>query len=409
MSVSERTPKYRRQTKASGDLAFVELNGRRHYLGRYADPKGRERYHRLIAEWTANGRRVRVTAPDLSVAELCAAFMRHAETFYRKPDGTLTGTSWNYRAATKVLDRLYGTMDVAAFTPQGLKAVREAMIRADWCRKSVNQGVNLIRSVFRWGVSEGMAPVAVHTGLTTVTALRRGRSDAREGRTIQPVPDATVDATLRYMTPTVTTMVQFQRLTGARPSEVCMMRSCDVNTEGRIWEYRPSSHKTEHHERERVVFIGPKAQAVLKPFLSRDLQAFVFSPQASEAERHERMHAERVTPLSCGNTPGTNRVRRPKRTPGERFNTSSYRQAIEYACDRAFPAPGDLDGNAVKQWRGEHRWAPNRLRHSFATNVRREHGLEAAQVMLGHASANIPQIYAKRDSVLAAAVALRIG
>jgi len=389
--------------------AYAVFDGRRRYFGRHELPESKARYDQFVAEWLANGRRVRVTSPDLSVAELCAAFMHHAETYYRKPDGTPTGTAWNYRAATKILDRLYGTMDVAAFTPQELEAVQYAMIRADWCRKTVNQGVNLIRSVFRWGVSKKMVKVEVHTALTTLAALRKGRSDAREGRMIQPVPDATVDATLPHLSPTVRAMVELQRLTGARPGEICSMRSCDVNTEGRIWEYRPSSHKTEHHERERVVFIGPKAQAVLKPFLSRDLQAFLFSPERSAQEHLDLRREARITPDGQGNRVGSNRVRRPKRSPGERFDTGSYRQAIEYGCNRAFPAPDDLDAVAAKQWRRDHRWAPNQLRHTFATSVRREYGLEAVQVMLGHASADITQIYAERDASKAAAVALKIG
>ncbi len=59
-----------------------------------------------------------------------------------------------------------------------------------------------------------------------------------------------------------------------------------------------------------------------------------------------------------------------------------------------------------RQW---HRLSPNQLRHSFATKVRREHGLEAAQVLLGHAMADVTQVYAERDTEKAAAVALKIG
>jgi len=107
-----------------------------------------------------------------------------------------------------------------------------------------------------------MVPVAVHSALTTLTGLRYGRSEAPEGKSIKPVADATIDATLPHLSPTVRAMVELQRLTGMRPVEVCIMRTCVVNTQGRIWEYRPSTHKTEHHEKDRVVFIGPKAQAV---------------------------------------------------------------------------------------------------------------------------------------------------
>ena len=49
------------------------------------------------------------------------------------------------------------------------------------------------------------------------------------------------------------------------------------------------------------------------------------------------------------------------------------------------------------------------LRHSLATEVRREFGLEACQVVLGHARADVTQIYAEKHQALAAEVALKIG
>ena len=52
---------------------------------------------------------------------------------------------------------------------------------------------------------------------------------------------------------------------------------------------------------------------------------------------------------------------------------------------------------------------PNQIRHSYATRVRREHGLEAAQVLLGHEKADVTQIYAERDLALALEVAKKIG
>ena len=61
------------------------------------------------------------------------------------------------------------------------------------------------------------------------------------------------------------------------------------------------------------------------------------------------------------------------------------------------------------QWNKDHRWSPNRLRHSAATAIRRQFGLEAAQVTLGHASADVTQVYAEGDSEKAAEVMRLIG
>jgi integrase len=56
-----------------------------------------------------------------------------------------------------------------------------------------------------------------------------------------------------------------QRLTGMRPSEVVSIRTVDVESGGRVWTYTPASHKTEHHGRTRFIYLGPQAQAALRP------------------------------------------------------------------------------------------------------------------------------------------------
>ena len=73
-------------------------------------------------------------------------------------------------------------------------------------------------------------------------------------------------------------MVRLQRLTGMRPEEVCMVRPVNLNREANVWLYRPASHKTEHHGRDRVVPIGPKAQGVLLRYLARDAETHCFRP-----------------------------------------------------------------------------------------------------------------------------------
>ena len=54
-------------------------------------------------------------------------------------------------------------------------------------------------------------------------------------------------------------------------------------------------------------------------------------------------------------------------------------------------------------------WHPNCIRHSFATEVRRQFGLEHAQVALGHSRADVTQIYAEADLNLARQVAVALG
>ena len=83
-----------------------------------------------------------------------------------------------------------------------------------------------------------------------------------------------------------------------------MIRPCDIDRTGAVWCYKPKTHKTEYRNRERRIYIGPRAKHILSTWL---------------------------------------------------------------------------------------------VRHSRATELRRKYGLEAIQTVLGHAQADVTQIYAERD------------
>ena len=190
-----------------------------------------------------------------------------------------------------------------------------------------------------------------------------------------------------------------------------MMRPGDIDRSNEIWEYRPRTHKTKRRGKERLIFIGPSAQAVLLRYLARDPQAHCFRPCDSEAKRRAAQHAARRTPLSCGNKPGSNRVTDRRRPPGESYTPRAYSRAIRCGCKRAFPIPPEVkkDSAAANKWCDDHRWFPNQLRHSAATEIRKRFGLEAAQTVLGHSKADVTQVYAERDYALAANVIRQIG
>ena len=148
-----------------------------------------------------------------------------------------------------------------------------------------------------------------------------------------------------------------------------------------------------------MIFLGPKAQEVLLRYLARDAKAFCFQPRDSEAKRRK---------------PG-------RRSKGfvfaDHYDVTTYRRAIHRACDRAFPhaelskvkTPTTAERAELTRWKQAHRWSPNRLRHSAATEIRREFGLEAAQIILGHAKADVTQVYAERDLAKGFEVARKIG
>jgi integrase len=416
-----RTPSLRRHKPSA--QAVVTLNGRDHYLGpwpptlRKPPPSAREAYDRLIVEWLANGRRLpdAAEAPALTVNELILAFWCHAEQHYRRDDGSPTSELADYRLSLRPLRELYGPTPAADFSPLKLKAVRQRMIDADLCRGVVNQRVGRIVRVFKWGVSEEMVSESVWRSLTTIRGLERGRTEARETEPVKPVADAVVDATLPHVLPPVRAMVRLQRLTGMRPGEACIMRACDIDMSGPVWLYRPRVHKTTYKGKDRVVALGPQAQAVVRPLLKLDLQAYLFSPREAMAAKRAAARAARKTKLQRSQQ--DRRRRKPKKQPGDRYAPRSYHQAIRKAIQAANRAQACEPCKALQpaercdacKTAALPQWHPHQLRHTHATEVRRRFGLEAAQVTLGHSQAAITEVYAERDLSLAVKVASEVG
>lgn len=415
-------PKYRRHRKSG--QAVVTLNGRDHYLGHHGTKTSRIEYDRLIGEWLAAGRTpLGIQAPTLTVVELCLRYLKFATAYYNGNPKVMPGI----KRSIDYLRELYGRTPAVEFGPLALKAIRQRMVEEGLSRGYINDHAGRIKRIFKWAVGEQLLPIETYQSLSIVPGLRKGRTEARECEPVLPVDDATLDATLPHLPEIVADMVRLQRLTGCRPAELCIIRPCDIDRSEEIWVYRPSSHKTAYRGRERLIFVGPHGQSILLRYLARDPEAYCFRPCDSEAKRRAAAHVARKTLLSCGNRPGTNRQRKPKRTPGQRYSVDAYRRAIHRACDIAFPPKGELAQQSdesveawrerltgeqtteVQQWQSEHRWSPNQLRHSAATEIRKKYGLEAAATVLGHAKADVTQIYAERDYGLAANMARQIG
>ena len=402
-------PKYRRH-KASGQ-AVVTLNGDDFYLGPHGSKVSRLEYDRVVGEWIQNGRRSRRgNACDLAVVEVINAYRKFADVYYVKNGQRTREAEIITHTLKRFVQPLYGRVAAIEFGPCALKNVREKMIEAGHSRGVINKNVDRIRRMFRWAASEEMVPVTVFQSLSTVPGLRKGRTTAREPKPVLPVEESLVEATLPYLPKIVADMVRFERLTGCRPSEVCQLRPGDLDRTRAVWAYRPGSHKTEHHDRERIIFIGPKAQEVILPYLLRDAAAYCFSPAESMQEMRDARHSTRRTPLHYGNRPGTNRKARPQRAPKVQYTKDSYARAIRRGVDKANKSiledakEFQIDNPALLAY-----WAPNRLRHAAGTEIRHQFGLEGAQVVLGHAKADVTQVYAERDMALAAEIMQKIG
>jgi len=432
-----KVPTYRLH-KASGQ-AVVVLNGTSIYLGPFDSPESRARYDRVVARYltdraepghpAARGRPGAVPG-ELTVSEMVLRYWTFAKGYYVK-NGKPSGEAAPMRQALRALRRHAGDAPAAEFGPLAMKALRDALlvqpitrrvkvtdpatglvafadkvVRVGLARRTANKQVGRVKRAFAWAFAEELVPARVHEALARVAGLRQartaarrqrgrrhealarvaglrqGRSAARETPRVRPAPDADVDAVLPHVPPAVAAMVRVQRFAGCRPHEVVLMRGAEIDTSAAVWEYRPSSHKSEHlggggpADRERVIFLGPRAQAVLAPFIADARGGYLFSPRLAQRQR------VRERGLSG---PGSPR--------GEHYGVGGYRQEVLRGCDRA----------------GVPRWVPLQLRHAAGTAIRKRFGLERAQAVLGHRELGVTQVYAEVDQDAARAVMAEVG
>jgi integrase len=337
----------------------VRIDGRDIYLGPWGSTECLAAYDNVLRQW----RLAQADPHNLTVDVLAIRYVEHADTYYRRADGTPTKGADAVRDAVKPIVGAIGRKLVRDVTPIDLVAVRSQMIAQQLARTTINGRVDKIKACFKWAVSVGYCPVEVWQGLTSVSGLKAGRSAARETEPVRPVSVAVVEATIPHLTWPVQGIVRFQMLTGCRPTEACTVRPCDLDMQGDTWLYRPLHHKVEHLGRDRVIAVGPRAQSVVLEYLTTDTNAYLFSPRL-------------VT-----------------RNGGLHYKRQGYLNAVKRACDNS-----NLP-----------RWCPLQLRHTHGTEVRQRFGLEAAQVVLGHARADVTQIYAERDLAKAREVAAAMG
>jgi integrase len=396
----------RRPTKTPGyclhrarGQAYVHLNGKDHYLGRYGARESKDAYDLKIAEWLVGGcslpqpQTITEHADDRPpdqplVKEVVLAFLEHAKQYYRDRDGTPTSELQNLVDALRPVPRLFAETPSGEFRALSLQAVREEMIRSGLARKTINDRIHRIRRCFRWAASVEKVPAEVVASLETIDALKQGRSSARESSGIHDVPIEVIEATLPHLPPVVAAMVMIQLLTGRRPGEVWIMKGRDLTPGTPNWEYRPAQHKNQWRGQDRVIVLGPKAQEILRPFLRPNLEDYIFSPRRVVAEIYNRQTGK-PTPQS---------VLAPHAT---RYNRRNYRQAIIRACDKAFPHEtisrkqqlNPEQHRELEKWQKAHRWCPLRLRHTRAQEVRDRFGLESSSAVLGHAKMDTILIY----------------
>lgn len=245
-------PKYRRHK--SSNQAIIHFGGRRVYLGPYGSEKSYRRYQQLLGEWqaqrqlerpvepklTADEKRLQAITADslrqkfkqrlkVSVYELIVTYERHADEYYRK-HGKVTRKAELIKEVLAPLGKKHGRDNVDDFGPVDLDNFRDDLITDfDWSRKHINKQIVRVIAMFKWGAKKEICSGDLCTQLMALGGLKKGRSKARETAGVSCVEDVVMEKTLPYLPEIVADMVRFQRLTGARPGEICAIRPGDID------------------------------------------------------------------------------------------------------------------------------------------------------------------------------------
>ena len=332
----------------------------------------------------------------LTVAEALLRFMRDYAVAYYRDSPKTASRCWEMVEAVRTVA---GDMPADAFRGRQLKAVRDWLLSPEkrpskhgrhrggqLSRTYVNYLIRRAQQCWKWLLSEDEVSGDCVASLEAVQALHRGRG-GRETRRVLPPPTGW-DRLLPFLTPTLAAMVRTQEYGGMRPQDVCAMRRCDLSTSpdemvelpntGRftsafevdgvsVWVYVPSTHKTAHLDKPRVVPLGPRAQALLAPIVAKlGPTDYVFDPRQSlkEARRGNRFTGNLAT---------------------HHYDSGRYGQLIVRAIRIANDEMGLWGPPRPPGFIPS--WTPNQLRHLQATVVGGRLDREHAQALLGQSAA----------------------
>jgi len=144
-------------------------------------------------------------------------------------------------------------------------------------RQYINSLMKKVKRLFRWASAEGKLPSAIYDSLRTVDPLMMGRTTAPESKKVKPIRSEAVEATIKRLPKVVADMVGLQSLLGCRPNEVCKITPGMVDRTNDVWEIDLDKHKTAWKGKERIIYVGPKAQSILAPYLLRGPDDHCFS------------------------------------------------------------------------------------------------------------------------------------
>ena len=255
--------------------------------------------------------------------------------------------------------------------------------------------------MLKWGVLRKIVTAKVYGEAKLIPALKKGKTKARENPKRKDVPDDVINRTLPHLSPTVGSMVQIQRLTSTRPSEIRRMKVGEIDTEFtqdgvNIWLYTPGTHKNDWRENDecKIIPLGKPEQEILAPRLvGLADDDYVFSPRDTEQEVKEKRAANRKSKITPSQTARKKRnAQKPKRQRTH-YTKRAYHKVVSQSiqiANRNLP-----DGEKIPHWN------PGMIRHTGISPLTLHKGLDAARAVAGQKTISVTQGYNHADVQIA--------
>ena len=430
-------PKLSRKPNGKGVCYFREWNDqgerreRKKTFGPFDDPRTRADFDAWVSSLNARPR----TDAD-TLAGLLLAWLE-----WREPLET-TRAGRNF---VKVVGRIlmpYAGVTLGEFRSSTIIKIRGDLVEqakrtGDRSRPYINKliGRGGIGGVFKWGMENDYCSEALANNINNITPLTKKTAPGLRGKKrVKPCDTDHLIAAIDNANATTAAMLKIHYLTGMRPGEVRAMRWDAIDRSGPIWKYTPPNknewrQESEDDERfDRVVDLGPKAQAVLYEYHESrpDPKAeYIFTPREAwafaEFAKHGRRYVDndltvldRLGELTRNEAAAVAGVH--VRTLDKWIKDDPREKTLAYFFSRVGELADHYDRysqrtayhNACKA-AGVPPFNPRQVRKRRAVHIDAAEGREAVAAQLGHARVETSAIYTANNQALAARLAEKLG
>ena len=353
--------------------ACVYINGKTKYLGRWDDngpsPEALAAHARFCAQLRRPANKSN-KPKHVMLADLAEAFLEDRRFRYvDEHTGQLTSSFFKSQAAIKRLLAMFADFRAKAFKPWHLQAIVNDMERKQMGVRTISEFIMRIKMMYQWGETNRMTKTKWRLALESVKTPKASPNGAQKSKPHMRIDRSVVEQTLPHLPLPIRQMVMLQLETGCRGEHVTNMRLCDIDMSDQdVWMWTPMRDKTGNTS---AIPMTQQAMQIVVEASKR--------PDGSFAGTNEFLFRPCDSPKAT-------------RIKSDRYNSNTYRRAIERACDRL----------------GLEKWTPHRLRKQRGHEIGNEFGTDGVRAMLVHKSMKMADFYSEDRSEAGKALARRL-